>query len=310
MKLRILLPVLALLIIMENASAKEWRGIVPLKSTRAEVERRFGKPNERGDYELNDERVSIDYADGPCVDLYFTLGKENCKCLVAKGTVMSIYVQPTVKRKFSGLKLDLTRFTRQAIVPYPDNFAYYNPTEGVDYTVDESEDEIKTIDYYSSVADCVEVISKHTPIYRNEWRGLRPLHATRRDVERLLGPPQRTWEQNALYTTDHEAITVKYVEGNCDEPNAEWKVPIGTVVELVIGQRYPFLLKRLNLDDARYERHEQTPLPEIPNPPKVVNYIDRAAGIDVRAQSTGGPEEVVSITYLPAMKDHMLRCKK
>jgi hypothetical protein len=34
-----------LLAVMSEAFAKEWRGITPLKSTRADVERLLGKPN-------------------------------------------------------------------------------------------------------------------------------------------------------------------------------------------------------------------------------------------------------------------------
>jgi hypothetical protein len=44
--------------------AKEWRGIVPLKSTRADVERLLGKPNGPGRYEFENERAYIDYAKG------------------------------------------------------------------------------------------------------------------------------------------------------------------------------------------------------------------------------------------------------
>ena len=41
-----------------DLEAKDWRGITPLKSTRADVERLLGKEIE-GSYELPDERASI-----------------------------------------------------------------------------------------------------------------------------------------------------------------------------------------------------------------------------------------------------------
>jgi hypothetical protein len=312
MKLLIIASALVLMLSQQNAIAKEWHGIIPLKSTRVDVERRFGRPDKWGDYEVKEERVSFRYAEGgPCRDLYLGLGKDNCKCLVDKDTVMAITVEPIVERRFSHLKLDLTRFSRTPIAPFPYTFAYYNPTEGIDYTVDESEDAIMTVEYYPSPVDCQHVISQRAPVYRNSWRGLIPLHANRRDVEQVVGTPQHKWGATIAYETDHEAISARYAEGNCTASSTEWNVPNDTLIELVVGQRLPFLLSRLNLDLERYERQEQPPLPETPNPPKVVNYTDRVAGIVIRAQSTsGGPEEVVSITYSPATKDQALRCHK
>lgn len=57
-----------ILIVVPKASAQEWRKIVPVKSTRADVERLLG-PNEESygvDYELTDGILSIEYSSGPC----------------------------------------------------------------------------------------------------------------------------------------------------------------------------------------------------------------------------------------------------
>ncbi|MGH9931167.1 MAG: hypothetical protein ACREA9_18315, partial [Pyrinomonadaceae bacterium] len=182
---------------------------------------------------------------------------------------------------------------------------------GINYTIDQSEDEIWHVTYYPSMADCESIIKSRAPKYRNSWRGLIPLHANRQDVERVLGPPKRTWETSAAYETDHEMVNVKYAKGKCGEPNNEWNVPADVVVEFVVGQRFGFLLSQLNLDPNRYERQEVFPLPEIDNPPKIANYVSQADGISIRAQSSGGGEEVVvSITYRPARTDEKLRCNK
>ena len=59
------IPIFALcLYCAKLVQAKEWRGIVPLKSTRADVERLLGKPNGLGRYEFDNERAYIDYAKG------------------------------------------------------------------------------------------------------------------------------------------------------------------------------------------------------------------------------------------------------
>jgi len=309
MKARLTVSIFLLLLLWQNSMAKEWRGIIPLKSTQGDVERRFGKPNKWGNYDFKNERVSFEYGDEPCRDLYLALGKDNCKCLADKGAVMSIFVEPTDIRKISDLKLDMKKFTRTAINPFPYTFEYDNVTEGITYTVDEQEDEIRTVTYYPSPVDCQDIISKRAPIYRNSWRGLIPLHATRRAVEQLLGPPQHVNGTSAVYGTDHETISVQYSKDHCAVRGSEWNVPSNTMIELVIGQRLPFLVSRLNLDANRYVREEQRPVPEHPNSLKVVNYVDRMAGIVIRAQSIeGGPEEVISITYLPAARDTALRC--
>lgn len=141
---------------------------------------------------------------------------------------------------------------------------------------------------------------------------MQPLLGTKQDIERVLGAPKRTWDTSAVYETDHEIVTVKYAKGNCGELDSGWNVPSGTILELVVGQRYGFLLSLLNLDLSRYERQEIFPFPEIENPTKVANYIDNVNGIVIRAQSSrggAGEEVVVSISYQPARIDSKLRCK-
>ena len=312
MKLRILFVFVVLAILPQTASAKDWRGIVPLKSTRADVERRFGKPNKWGDYDFKDERVTFHYGDAPCKGLYLTLGKDNCRCLANEDAVMSIFVKPTVTRKISDLNLDMKKFIRTPITPFPQTFTYSNSQEGIVYTVDESEDEIMHITYYPSPVDCQDIINKRGPKIRNSWRGLVPLRSTRKDLERLFGAPNRAGITFVKYETDYESIVATYSDGKCDASGSDWNVPKNTLIELAVNPNPSFLLKELHLDSSRYERHELFPLPEIDNPRKVWNYVDNLNGIIIRTQSTrgGGDEElVVSISYRPANRDEKLRCK-
>lgn len=83
-----------------------------------------------GHYEVGDERVSFEYSDGPCTDLYRALGKDNCYCWLKIGTVTSIFVKPTMQRRVSNLKLDMEKFKRTPITPFPYTFEYSNRTEG------------------------------------------------------------------------------------------------------------------------------------------------------------------------------------
>src|SRR5688572_2473823 len=307
------LMLLAYALLPQTALAKDWRGIVPLKSTRADVERRFGKPDEWGGYNLKNERVSFNYGDGPCKGVYLKLGSDNCKCLAPEDAVMSIFVEPTGKQKVSDLRLDLTKFTRTPIRPFPHTFEYNNIAEGIAYTVDESENEVMHIDYYPSEADCKDIISKRAPEKRNSWRGLVPLISKRADVERVLGSPNRDWTTQATYETDYESVVATYSTGVCDPPGRGWNVPKGTLLELVVNPNPSFFLKELQLESSWYVRSEISPYPEIENPPKVWIYSDKKNGITIRTQSSvgggGGEELVVGITYLPAQRDEKLRCR-
>ena len=310
MKLRLIFLGIVLLLLRSSSTAKEWRGIIPLKSTRADVERRFGKPDRWGEYEINDERVSFDYRDRLCLGLYVALGKDNCKCLSDENAVMSIFVEPTVRRKVTDLKINMSSFRRSPISPFPNTFEYDNPKEGITYTVDELNDEIKHVTYYPSLSDCEDIIRRRGARRRNSWRGFVPLQSNREDVEKLLGPARRDL-RTVTYETSHERILAQYADGRCDASSPGWNVPEDTLVELTVNPTPSFLLKDLDLDTQQYERREIFPYPEIDNPPHVWIYMDNLHGITIRTQSSrgdGGEEVVVSLTYGPERKDEKLRC--
>src|SRR5882724_2780488 len=184
--LRILLLFLFCFLLVGQTQAKSWRGIVPLKSTRADVERLLGKEDSFGRYQFADERGSIRYRQDPCLGAYRPLQKDNCECMVSKDTVVSIFVTLEVTRTFSSLHLDKTKHERKPHHVGPLFVDYVNWDEGVIYTIDESNDEILDIEYVPSDADCNDLLARNTPTYRNSWRGLIPLHSNRTDVERLL----------------------------------------------------------------------------------------------------------------------------
>lgn len=210
------LLLLTFALLPQTAWSKDWRGIVPLKSTRADVERRFGKPDKWGGYDVKNERVSFEYGGGPCKGIYLALGKDNCKCLAAEDAVMSIFVEPKVTRRISDLKLDMTKYRRAPVSPFPQTFVYENEADGIVYTVDESEDELMHITYYPSSADCQDIIAKRAPAIRNSWRGLVPLYSNRKDVEAVLRSPNSDRSTQIIYETDHESIVATYSDRNCD----------------------------------------------------------------------------------------------
>ena len=65
------------------------------------------------------------------------------------------------------------------------------------------------------------------------WRGIVPLHSTRAEVERLLGPPT---VEDYGYRFEDEIATITYSSRACEEglPGG-WNVPINTVVEIRVS---------------------------------------------------------------------------
>lgn len=78
-----------------NVFAKSWRGIVPLHSTRADVERILGKPTQAGDadvyFRLRDYLVFVSYQAASCST--FT-GQFGLEWNVPRGTVVAVGVMP------------------------------------------------------------------------------------------------------------------------------------------------------------------------------------------------------------------------
>ena len=126
--------ILLVIFLCESAFAKSWRGITPLQETRAEVERRLGKPvlssNDTATYYTDAEAVSIRYSTGtPC-------GKNaNSKWNVPPGRVISITVVPKTIIQFSSLNLDESKYQKSSDPHRLSAFEYTNIEEGESITV-------------------------------------------------------------------------------------------------------------------------------------------------------------------------------
>ena len=101
-------------------SPRGWRGVIPLHSTRSDVERAFGPPDSTGFYDFKTESAEFFYSAGPCVNGY----------KVPKDTVISIRVIPKGEMRFSDLKLNRRRFRQSRDPELPGLFYYNNDDEG------------------------------------------------------------------------------------------------------------------------------------------------------------------------------------
>jgi hypothetical protein len=157
---RFLLSIMAILLacfLPIVAHGKGWRGIVPLQSTRADVERLFG-PGERGHYQFDSERVHVNYAgEGKCNPV------NACLCLVPKDTVISIYVQLEVEMRFSKLNIDKKKYEKIVSPQDRTEATYSNDKEGIIYTVNKENDDLTSIEYIPTAKDCQDVMRRAKP---------------------------------------------------------------------------------------------------------------------------------------------------
>jgi hypothetical protein len=117
--------------------AKEWRGIVPLLSTREDVERLLGPPTKPGGhiYGLEGEQVAILYTDSGCN--------------VPPDTVHTITVNLKTEQVLSQSGFDLTTFKvhKLKMSDPPGIIFYVNDEQGIVIVSREGQDIISAITY-------------------------------------------------------------------------------------------------------------------------------------------------------------------
>jgi len=129
------------------------------------------------------------------------------------------------------------------------------------------------------------------------WRGIEPLHSTKEDVERLLGPPMTPG--GITYDLKTDRVNVVYSAGTCREAGAQWNVPRGTVIGITVYPQMRLMLADLKIDLNRFEKFIN------PHVGDRVSYSDKEEGIAIDATSNG---EVISLEYFARPKDSPLRC--
>ncbi len=108
------------LTLAEISFAKEWRGIVPLQSTREDVEKLLGEPPPPPSdgtrvYTLNKTRSIYFLGEG---EIYIVFAEESvsaatdCLKSVPAGTVLMIQITPKKELKLADLNIDLKKFRK------------------------------------------------------------------------------------------------------------------------------------------------------------------------------------------------------
>jgi hypothetical protein len=123
---KMLAAIMLLFSMVAVSEAKDWRGIIPLRSTRADVEGALGKPNAPyGRYHIKNEEADITYSGERCRNGWN----------VPPDTVIRIAVSLSGNRKLSEFNLDPNKFRKESDTQLTGNTYYTNREQGVTYRV-------------------------------------------------------------------------------------------------------------------------------------------------------------------------------
>ena len=287
-----------LITVSNTCLGKEWRGITPLKSSRADVERLFGRPmGPLPTYYLPDNTVTFWYSRCRCGD--------KCKdddWNVPVDTVTSIRVGLKGINRLADLRLDLTKFKKgPGDYDVPGSFVYSNAEEG--FAIEGGGDHVSALIYGPRAKDdylrCRRD-SRPLQMKGHEWRGIVPLKSNRADVERLLGPS--TGDPPRYYLPEN-TVYFQYAKCRCGEKckNDDWNVSPDTVISIMVGMKGVVTLADLKIDLTDFKKW-----PGDEDVPGSFIYKNDEDGFVIR----GGGDYVSSLTYFPPAKDDHLRCPR
>lgn len=133
------------LALTQISEARDWRGIIPLRSTRADVERLLGSPEQglKSIYQTEGERISVTYSERLC----------DYGWLVPLGTVINFSVYPKTPSKVADLKLDESKYVKRQDYHVESIYYYINQEEGINYTVNAGGGMVTGIEYYPAAKD-------------------------------------------------------------------------------------------------------------------------------------------------------------
>jgi hypothetical protein len=131
-----------------------------------------------------------------------------------------------------------------------------------------------------------------------QWRKIIPLHSTRADVERLLGPSDDKGLD--VYKLEDEVVIIQYSEVPCNKDNnQDWNVSPDTVINVIVSPRSKQSFSDLPIDKTKFKKKDD------PHLPGISYYVDEDAGITYEVSIIG---TVMYVSYGPKAKDTHLRC--
>ena len=130
------------------------------------------------------------------------------------------------------------------------------------------------------------------------WRNIAPLHATRADVERLLGPPIDECEIQCRYYLTDVNVLFNYSPGDCKSGRGGWDVPPDTVVWISVYPKPNPRLSDLKINESEFSKRRDAHIESL------IYYENEEEGLTLEVH-----EGIVqAFLYGPAGKDRRLRC--
>ena len=301
---QILLVTCILLVTSISTKAQGWRGIVPLHSTRADVDRLLGPPVSDDPltgpcqclYPLKDEIVHVSYANG------LECGQSERReprvggWKVPRDTVVEITVRFRTDRPLSDFKID-ERYKKET--DEHSGLIFYTNLEG-GVRIEGGKITVSSVSYFPAANDhslrCPDSTPKK-PFDRRPstgWRSIVPLRSTRTDVERELGSLDLTCQ---CYETERELVRVRYATGPCAGDLPGWNVPRDTVLSITVSPKKKFAFSEV---ETRKEDFVKTS-----DDTFTAYYANGNEGLRYSVTSSGF---VKDIAYLPSIRDNPLRC--
>ena len=153
------------------------------------------------------------------------------------------------------------------------------------------------------IASLVFVAVAQTPS-PTDWRGLSPLKSTRMDVERTLGAPEQTIDNDHLTYYFPDVVVYFYFTSNpkCREklPYTSWDVTADTLTGIDVTLRHPLLVGETNIDLTKFKKVKAGS-----DMLDSYYYLSNDSSFAIDA----GNNYVSGYHYQPGSKQESLRCK-
>ena len=132
MKVFIAIAFTSLLLVGFQKKQIEWRSLVPLVTTRNEVEANLGAPISGKEYILvydtTEERVTVWYGGAK------TAATDDCRWDTPAETVFKFVLAPKKKVRLADMNIDLAKYQKQKALEMAQDYYYYNENQGITIT--------------------------------------------------------------------------------------------------------------------------------------------------------------------------------
>ena len=142
-------------VVLGQENASTWRGIEPLVTTKAVVEKSLGKPSSSGFYEFDDQRVLIMYVDTNCE------GTPRCECMVPVNTVLFIDIELYSNPLLKNMGIDLAKFHKNQSPNNPAIITYSSKKLGLVYETQDGK--VSHIYHYAPESTCAVIEARQKP---------------------------------------------------------------------------------------------------------------------------------------------------